>query len=702
MKTKEMKGITLIALVVTIVVLLILAGVSINLLLGENGIITKATGARDSYSKSAVKEKVSFLLNEYTIDKATGENADLAKFLRKNLQVGVAEKEDGSYSFILGDWQVVTSERKIISIEKFKLDINKTYSSVTDMKNDTSLSAGKIVKTDGYYNNDLSGGAYYDIVSTTSLSVDNATCIQLDNGMYAELHVINDTVSVNQFGAYGDGVHDDADAIQLTLNSGYKNISFENKKYNINNFITIGNSNVYIFGNNATLVMQDGFEFSKDFDWAIFIGGTKEKSETDIHLYNLGVETNQINFSRADAVQVKIEYIDNCEIYGCNFIVPTINEDKSRPTTNICINGNSKDVIIDNCNMINLSNSNTGGSVWISANNNTSIDNVKISNNYIEKSSHDETMGIWGGSIKNITINNNKFNIHEENVDNPSDMNFTFGNADGILQNLEFSDNEVLCTSKNYFSYINPADGSEDISIVNNNIKWTFLNSEIGYNPMFNNKSNVIIDINNNNIVYNGIDEDCPGIYNFTGENETYYNNKITINGKIQALQTLDSGEQKNNTKFDSNTIIVNTNIRWLYSGYYFCNNTVELNEGFLDDIRTIFRASFTMKKNMEISNNIINLKNNNYDEKSVRFLYCLGNTFNNYSISLNKNKILTDSNVEQMFIFMFYITDTQPQTVLCKDNSYANFKRINFYGNSAQHIVNFDGKEITSTTSLE
>ena len=55
MKTKEMKGITLIALVITIVVLLILAGVSISLLLGDNGIITKAKEAQDSYSKSAVK-----------------------------------------------------------------------------------------------------------------------------------------------------------------------------------------------------------------------------------------------------------------------------------------------------------------------------------------------------------------------------------------------------------------------------------------------------------------------------------------------------------------------------------------------------------------------------------------------------------------------------------------------------------------------
>lgn len=42
MKTKETIGITLISLVVTIVVLMILAGVSINTILGDNGIIKKS------------------------------------------------------------------------------------------------------------------------------------------------------------------------------------------------------------------------------------------------------------------------------------------------------------------------------------------------------------------------------------------------------------------------------------------------------------------------------------------------------------------------------------------------------------------------------------------------------------------------------------------------------------------------------------
>ena len=50
------KGITLIALVVTIIVLIILAGVSINLVLGNNGIITKAREARENFTKAAEEE----------------------------------------------------------------------------------------------------------------------------------------------------------------------------------------------------------------------------------------------------------------------------------------------------------------------------------------------------------------------------------------------------------------------------------------------------------------------------------------------------------------------------------------------------------------------------------------------------------------------------------------------------------------------
>ena len=56
-KTASTAGITLVALVVTIIVLIILAGVSISLVLGDNGIITKAREAKTNYQTAAENEK---------------------------------------------------------------------------------------------------------------------------------------------------------------------------------------------------------------------------------------------------------------------------------------------------------------------------------------------------------------------------------------------------------------------------------------------------------------------------------------------------------------------------------------------------------------------------------------------------------------------------------------------------------------------
>ena len=56
---KGNRGITLVALVVTIVVLLILAGISLNLVLGENGIITKAQEARDKTEQARINTEKS-------------------------------------------------------------------------------------------------------------------------------------------------------------------------------------------------------------------------------------------------------------------------------------------------------------------------------------------------------------------------------------------------------------------------------------------------------------------------------------------------------------------------------------------------------------------------------------------------------------------------------------------------------------------
>ena len=57
-QTRKEKAITLIALVITIIVLLILAGVSIATLTGNNGILTRTNQAKEETEKAGAKEKV--------------------------------------------------------------------------------------------------------------------------------------------------------------------------------------------------------------------------------------------------------------------------------------------------------------------------------------------------------------------------------------------------------------------------------------------------------------------------------------------------------------------------------------------------------------------------------------------------------------------------------------------------------------------
>ena len=54
-RLREKRGITLIALVVTIVVLLILAGITISLVFSENGVVTKAKEAKEETRGAAVE-----------------------------------------------------------------------------------------------------------------------------------------------------------------------------------------------------------------------------------------------------------------------------------------------------------------------------------------------------------------------------------------------------------------------------------------------------------------------------------------------------------------------------------------------------------------------------------------------------------------------------------------------------------------------
>lgn len=74
-------GITLIALVITIIVLLILAGVSISMVLGDNGIISKASTASEKTDIADDKEKIGLAMLEYEIIELENNPPTLEEFL---------------------------------------------------------------------------------------------------------------------------------------------------------------------------------------------------------------------------------------------------------------------------------------------------------------------------------------------------------------------------------------------------------------------------------------------------------------------------------------------------------------------------------------------------------------------------------------------------------------------------------------------
>ena len=189
-KTKKEKGITLIALVITIIVLLILAGVTIATLTGNNGILTKATEAKDKTEEGEEEEKVKLS----AVGALAKDNGGKIKegYLEEELSSQFGEKGtdynlEGSGPFTV---TIIESGRsylinedgtlgEVVEREGIKVGdyVNYTYDAVTDGYPLTQTESGytsdqTVVQTNGFkwriLNIDPSGRV--DLISDTPTS----------------------------------------------------------------------------------------------------------------------------------------------------------------------------------------------------------------------------------------------------------------------------------------------------------------------------------------------------------------------------------------------------------------------------------------------------------------------------------------------------------------------------------------------------
>lgn len=139
---KKERGITLIALVITIIVLLILAGVSIAFLTGDNGILTQAKISKISTTLSAYKEELELYKTE--------KRAENPNFLDNSLNAGKSsllyntqkENEDGNIKTVIT--QIDEEYIEKIEIVKGELLIN------TKNKQELEIARGLGIRVNPY------------------------------------------------------------------------------------------------------------------------------------------------------------------------------------------------------------------------------------------------------------------------------------------------------------------------------------------------------------------------------------------------------------------------------------------------------------------------------------------------------------------------------------------------------------------------
>lgn len=139
MKTKENKGITLISLVITIIILLILVGITVSFVIGEeDGIINRTITSKDVHNRAGIQEKINIALYDLQIDNSSinAENVEkdlIASNLYKDEEIEVLDEKTIS---INGEKFDITDLNKKTAIPTLLENINKA-------KNDIEKSGGE-------------------------------------------------------------------------------------------------------------------------------------------------------------------------------------------------------------------------------------------------------------------------------------------------------------------------------------------------------------------------------------------------------------------------------------------------------------------------------------------------------------------------------------------------------------------------------
>lgn len=229
------KGITLISLVITIIILLILAGISIVAITGDNGLFNRAKQAKEKSDYGAAYETIMLKINEANVEKGdicTLE--ELEQFLSKEKETDVivtkynetAKKKEGigdyqagelknivvnvvkysKYYFLIGENCAITKASKdygktFMDIEKFNTqeafkDINYDWKKILE-------SAGIDSSKYNSYEEALEDEEVIKSIASNIAGTEELTLVEGENPYYTFLAKANQSYLIQCYGAQG-------------------------------------------------------------------------------------------------------------------------------------------------------------------------------------------------------------------------------------------------------------------------------------------------------------------------------------------------------------------------------------------------------------------------------------------------------------------------------------------------------------------
>ena len=300
--SKLEKGITLIALIITIIILLILAGVTIGTL-SRTGIFNKAKQTASTYSEKKAEEDVSLLLKEWMMDNA-GNGITLGDFLDTKVQAQLIEiddsvnQEDSSKIGIIKDKFLVIVDKNGNIIETQKVgprpildssSIKITLQDGTEIE-DRSQELGTRLKVT--FNTSMENGTITKVEVVSSNPVVQAELQQVD-GVTKASYITNGTDKTIKFKIYGKVEEEEYTSIKqisvenkyertITANSLLKAIGdnmFENDSYEKIQVDGVNGSEIYqvhVYNFNGNQTWNENKTFGTESDVSTTVNGTRQ------------------------------------------------------------------------------------------------------------------------------------------------------------------------------------------------------------------------------------------------------------------------------------------------------------------------------------------------------------------------------------------------------------------------------------------